>query len=171
MMYNIDMPLITLTCIICSKKYKMSSWYKARLFCSNKCRGEWLKNNGTKPPSRKGSIPWNKGLTLNEDKRLKKISETRKGKLNWQYKHGASKSIKSAWGTAIYKAWRKAVFERDDYTCQVCGVRGGVLNADHIKCFAHYPSLRWEVSNGRTLCLDCHKKTANYGFHKEEKCK
>ena len=62
-----------------------------------------------------------------------------------------------------YKQWRKAVFERDNYTCVQCGdSRGGNLNADHIKPFAYYPELRFELTNGRTLCVDCHKKTDTY---------
>lgn len=55
--------------------------------------------------------------------------------------------------------WRKAVFERDDYTCQDCGVRGTYLEADHIKPWAFFPELRFELSNGRTLCRPCHNKT------------
>jgi len=63
-----------------------------------------------------------------------------------------------------YRTWRKEVFERDDYTCQECGRRGGDLNADHIKPFALYPDLRFDVDNGRTLCVGCHRKTPTYGF-------
>lgn len=64
--------------------------------------------------------------------------------------------------SARYKAWRKAVFDRDDYACQCCGVRGGELNADHIKPFATHEHLRFELSNGRTLCVPCHKKTDTF---------
>lgn len=55
--------------------------------------------------------------------------------------------------------WRKAIFERDDYTCQHCHIRGTYLEADHIKPFAFFPALRFELSNGRTLCRPCHDKT------------
>lgn len=61
-----------------------------------------------------------------------------------------------------YKQWRTAVFERDDYTCQECGQRGGDLHVDHIKPFAIHPELRLDVANGRTLCVPCHKKTPTY---------
>lgn len=57
------------------------------------------------------------------------------------------------------KVWRESVFERDDFTCQECGVRGTYLEADHIKPWAYFPDLRFELSNGRTLCRPCHDKT------------
>lgn len=55
--------------------------------------------------------------------------------------------------------WRKSVFKRDNYTCQICLQRGKYLEADHIKPWAYFPELRFELSNGRTLCRPCHDKT------------
>lgn len=65
------------------------------------------------------------------------------------------------------KDWRERVFKRDNYTCQECGAKSGcgkavVLCADHIKPFAYYPELRFDVDNGRTLCESCHKKTDSF---------
>ena len=69
-------------------------------------------------------------------------------------------------GTLEYRLWRKSVFERDNYTCRFCGKRGGVIHADHIKPFCDYPELRLAIDNGRTLCVECHRKTDTYGSHK-----
>lgn len=59
---------------------------------------------------------------------------------------------------AEYRNWRKAVFERDDYTCQICGQRGGKLHADHIVEWQEDPEKRYDLDNGRTLCVACHYK-------------
>jgi hypothetical protein len=70
-----------------------------------------------------------------------------------------------------YKMWRKEVFKRDNYSCVICGkkfikgVTGNVrLHADHIKEFSRYLDLRFDINNGRTLCVQCHIKTPNYGY-------
>lgn len=57
-----------------------------------------------------------------------------------------------------YSEWRNFVFKRDNYTCQHCRKIGVKLNAHHIKPWALYPKLRFNVDNGITLCEDCHKK-------------
>jgi hypothetical protein len=56
-----------------------------------------------------------------------------------------------------------AVFKRDDYTCQLCGERGVVLNAHHIEKWTDSPSLRFEISNAVTLCRRCHIDIAHDG--------
>jgi len=61
-----------------------------------------------------------------------------------------------------YKAWRRAVFERDRFTCTQCRTPRQPIHADHIKPFALFPALRFELSNGRTLCVPCHQSTPSY---------
>ena len=48
------------------------------------------------------------------------------------------------------------VLERDDYTCQICGERGGKLQVDHIQPWADYVDGRFDMDNCRTLCMGCH---------------
>ena len=67
-------------------------------------------------------------------------------------------------GKEEYVLWRTAVFIRDNYTCQECNMRGGELNADHIKPWSLYPELRYAIDNGRTLCVSCHRQTDTWGF-------
>ena len=65
--------------------------------------------------------------------------------------------------TYKYRQWQKVVFERDNRTCQICGLTKEIMHADHIKRYSEFPELRYELSNGRTLCEECHIKTENYG--------
>lgn len=104
----------------------------------------------------------------------KNISDSMKGKMpkfipiirgekHYAWKGGVTSIYKVIRKSVEYKLWRKAVFERDKYTCIWCGQKGKKLHADHIKRFADYPELRFAIDNGRTLCIDCHKKTDTYG--------
>ena len=57
-----------------------------------------------------------------------------------------------------YKEWRKLVYERDNYQCQICGdKRGGNLNAHHIESYANNSDKRILLENGITMCEECHK--------------
>ena len=51
-----------------------------------------------------------------------------------------------------FRIWRRAVFERDDYTCQrnSCRIRGTTLNAHHIKAWPEFPEECYDVDNGIT---------------------
>lgn len=75
------------------------------------------------------------------------------------YKDGKADERRGLRFSLIYKRWRYDVFSRDHFTCQRCeDKRGGNLVAHHIKAFAEYPELRFDISNGLTLCKPCHKK-------------
>lgn len=56
-----------------------------------------------------------------------------------------------------YHDWRTAVYVRDDYTCQMCGEKGGKLCVHHILLFSVRPDLRLHPGNGITLCWPCHR--------------
>ena len=55
-----------------------------------------------------------------------------------------------------YTEWRKKVYLRDNYTCQCCLESGKSLHAHHIQNYSQHKELRTELSNGITLCEDCH---------------
>ncbi len=54
-------------------------------------------------------------------------------------------------------AWAKQVKKRDGWTCVSCKKQGGRLEAHHIDEFSKVVELRWDLENGITLCLDCHR--------------
>ena len=64
--------------------------------------------------------------------------------------------------TEEYKSWRKAVYTRDKFACQLCGCsKGGSFHAHHILKFSDYPEWRTEIRNGITLCRHCHEGKVN----------
>ena len=60
--------------------------------------------------------------------------------------------------------FRNKIYQRDEYTCQICGQVGGKLNAHHLDGWNWAKDKRFTTSNGVTLCEDCHSKFHNvYG--------
>ena len=102
------------------------------------------------------------------DETKKRMSEAHKGEKSPFWKGGITSIHQRIRASMEYRNWRESVFQRDDYTCVECNLKSGngrrvILHADHIKPFAYFPELRFELSNGRTLCVDCHKQTDTYG--------
>ncbi len=125
-------------CAECSKEFSLSPSHASRnkkTFCSMICNGKFYG-------------------------RLRDFS----GDNNPSWKGGVTSKHILIRTSAKYAEWRWSIFKRDNYTCVLCGQRGGELNADHIKAFAKFPELIFELDNGRTLCIKCHRKTDNYGF-------
>jgi len=60
-----------------------------------------------------------------------------------------------------FRNWRKAIYHRDNYTCQKCFQQGGSLNAHHLDGWHWCVDRRFDIDNGVTLCRLCHLK-----FHK-----
>lgn len=94
----------------------------------------------------------------------KKMRELHGGEKNVNWKGGVTPIYHKIRNSSEYKSWREAVFKRDNYSCLHCGDnRGGNLNADHILPFAYFTQFRFDVKNGRTLCIPCHRLTDTFG--------
>ena len=79
-------------------------------------------------------------------------SKYKRGEHNGNWKGGVTSIRKRDMSTSQYKNWRKSVFERDNYTC-ICGKRGGDLAAHHIKPWAYFEDLRYDLLNHGLLIL------------------
>lgn len=164
------------TCKYCKKGYKGLG----RLYCSSVCKNRDRANDPVfieklskaqykrwTPERRKWRSELNKqrGIRPPGFQKGHKLGFVGKGNKNPNWKGGITPIHLAIRSSKEYKEWRKAVYERDNYTCIFCGVKGDGknLNADHILPFAIHEDLRLEISNGRTLCIECHKKTDTYG--------
>ncbi len=138
-----SLPLVALTCIGCGSPFVVKNQHSYRKYCNKKC-------------STTTKTPWNKGKSLSPE-HLAKI--TGKNANNWQ--GGISTENEIIRHRKEIRLWRKACMERDDFTCQKTGVRGGYLQVHHINNFADFPELRTSLSNGITLSKESHLE-----FHK-----
>lgn len=108
----------------------------------------------------------------------RKISDAKRGELNWCYGGNFTKTRQLIRFLFEYKLWRCDVFRRDNYCCVECGAKNCELHADHIKPLwqivlenridseakAKLCNELWDINNGRTLCAACHRKTDTFGF-------
>jgi hypothetical protein len=107
------------------------------------------------------------------------------GKNHWNWQGGKSTLNWAIRNLHEYKVWRKQVFYRDSFTCQMCGEHGERLEAHHkiefilllkyflgendqfspiedkevlVRLAIKYKPF-WNIENGLTLCKKCHKNT------------
>lgn len=126
------------------------------IYCSRKCSAvdmSDIKREQYKTDEairKKLSKTWiKKGEKLSPDTQFKKGFSN----LNW---NNGSSFERQGFGNAKYMAWRKQVIERDGNICQVCQEETDKIETDHIKPWAIYPELRFEVDNGQVICRPCH---------------
>ena len=148
-------------------------WNKGKSGYKNNGPGTFTKEHREKlSKARAGKKPWNKGVIGAESH----MWQGGKVKLGWR--------IRASWQN---KKWRADVFRRDGWTCQTCGLRGhgkdiaahhiipfkeilncvkiDGLNDEEKYLIAMQNPLFFDVSNGVTLCRDCHILT----YTKKEK--
>jgi hypothetical protein len=110
--------------------------------------------------SRAVKLQWDKGLkygakpSLESRIRMSKAQQGEKGS-NWQ--GGLESENKAIRKSLKFRLWRERIFKRDNWTCQNCNIRGGMIHPHHVKPFSKYPKLRFRIYNGITLCKDCHQ--------------
>lgn len=136
-------------------------------FCSRNCASKWLYYHSEKVKKilDSGALVAHKTAAARMSKRFKgKPRYDMRGcnnpnwcggrALNRKQRHTEMQRIE-------YKTWRNNVFQRDDYTCKLCDIRGSKLEAHHIERWDLTPKLRYAVFNGITLCVSCHNLIRN----------
>lgn len=172
----------TTTCLGCNS---FGKW--KRRFCSLNCYHKWQvgKSNNSLTKFKKGQKSWIAGKKLSPN-HYQKLKDAGFFKSKFGNKSGNWKGGRTPLGAAIrttseYRNWRKSVFERDGYKCINCGgchVKGDrrQLHCHHIIPFykilsddkiSNLDDARkciqlWDINNGQTLCIPCHKQTDSY---------
>ena len=119
---------------------------------SNQKRSQFMTEHPNKP--------W-LGKTFSEEHKRKQRDSILKGILegrNKSWKGGITPENRRIRNSSELKLWRKACMERDNFTCQKTGEKGGKLVVHHIHNFAFYPELRTSIENGITLSKKAHKE-------------
>lgn len=96
-----------------------------------------------------------------------KAYESMRGELNPNWKGGAKSPgtrRQAERGRKEYREWARAVLERDDRTCHVCGKKSPRMEAHHIVSWLNKET-RYKVSNGIALCRPCHCAAHGKEYH------
>ena len=89
------------------------------------------------------------------------------GKNHWNWKEDITdeeRIIKRRY--LEYNQFVSSVLERDDYTCQYCGIKGSELEVHHLDGYNWCIEKRTDTANGISLCINCHKLFHNIYGHK-----
>ena len=127
-------------CVVCDKEfYRRPSQINAGIgygkYCSYDCKGI----------GKRGQCP---------RKKINGKIVLLKGEEHPYWKGGIEPENKKIRKSREYRDWRKKVYVKCGFKCS-CG-SNKKLEAHHIKSFAKYPELRFDVSNGKLLCKKCH---------------
>jgi len=122
----------------------------------------WLKQHGIDRRNRQQHL----GRNWSEDVR-NRMSAAKKGKYqgesNPNWRGGLVNPNARLRSSYESKKWALAVRERDGHKCVECGETER-LHSHHVKSWKSHPELRFEVSNGLTLCSMCHQKAHGWKF-------
>ena len=124
-------------CLNCKKEIRLcfssiKSKSRAGKFCSQKCWKEYNNKNG-----------WN-----------------REKEKHWNWKGGITPELQKRINNPVWKIIRKKVYARDNWTCQICGIKcnkyKGQIQCHHI--IPYRITQDNSESNLITLCASCHGK-------------
>ena len=140
---------------------------------------------GTEMSLTSGANHWAYGKKYTEEERLER-SLSRRGILGSNWQGGKTPLNLAVRATFEYTQWRDKCFKRDGFLCVIGGKEHGTqLNVDHIKTFSqimHEHKITsvegarectelWDIKNGRTLCIECHKATETYAGRGKQRLK
>lgn len=170
-MESIELNKITIICKYCGDEFKVNPGDKYKQYCSKECydnnkSGENNPMFGRKQPDSAKQIISEKADKRWDDMEERILQSCRMLGISREEWNGFTNKSDDLYYSQKYKQWRTSVYQRDDYTCQMCGERGGKLNGHHIYKVSDYPELIFEINNGITLCYDCHFHKVN-GHEKE----
>lgn len=169
-------------CLSCGKNFTAPTC-KKRVYCSRKCgsnspkaKEHMLNLQNRRRNDIEYGEKWRKNMAIANKladhsaqiARFKKMT----GDKNYAWKGGISPVVCKIRTCDKYKIWRKSIFDRDNYKCCECGTdyksnKGVILQVHHIISLSYLireklDSKIYDISNGVTLCLNCHKKTDSY---------
>lgn len=166
--------MATKTCEQCGEDFSVVPCrLSVARFCSNRCRGRWQstlrgekhhrwsggerEKNCQECGQRFRPRPGQPITTFRRQKFCSKPCADRGGIRHTGENHPNWKPVtRRKQRRGKHGSWARAVISRDGGKCQRCG-RGDIeLHAHHIKPYETHPELRWEISNGLTLCCLCH---------------
>lgn len=167
---------------------KLTSEHKQKLKIAHigkKASTDTKKKMSVARRGRKLTLEWkNKIGDANRGRKLPPVSSETREKLRVArrkrcgdkspgWRGGVTKISESIRRSFKNRQWKSDVLIRDNYICSICFVRGGKLEVDHYpKMFAiilienniktieqaNNCAELWNINNGRTLCIVCHKK-------------
>ena len=162
----------TCKCEICGKFFKGSK-HNANRFCSRNCYNQFhdIKDKERKCLCCKKIFiaKTSKDKYCSQECHLKTIHSINKGQNHWNWQGGITSENEKLRNSVEYKNWQQEVYKRDDYCCQICNKKKDI-NAHHLWSWKEYPELRFDITNGITLCKKCHILThKNYGWTNKDK--
>lgn len=93
------------------------------------------------------------------------ILKSRTGVNHPNYNPDLTKEEREGRRGAAHDDWSRMVLERDDFTCGMCSKVGGKLVAHHLNSYNWDRENRYNIDNGVTMCVECHREFHSiYGY-------